>query len=118
MQDDFIPYTPSPYLEEIGDTERSIQDAASKLQIEDDDLKAAYDLWYDYKTKYIGLERNELCLCGSGKKYKKCCLPKFRQPFLHVFDYINIAFQNIRKTRGIISYPELRSFLSSVKNKG
>lgn len=20
--------------------------------------------------------RNDLCVCGSGKKYKKCCLPK------------------------------------------
>jgi uncharacterized protein YecA (UPF0149 family) len=22
------------------------------------------------------MKRNELCSCGSGKKYKKCCLPK------------------------------------------
>ena len=22
------------------------------------------------------LGRNDLCGCGSGKKYKKCCLPK------------------------------------------
>ena len=27
---------------------------------------------------YVGREvgRNELCLCGSGKKYKKCCMRK------------------------------------------
>ena len=27
------------------------------------------------KSKYIGkkMSRNEPCLCGSGKKYKKCC---------------------------------------------
>jgi uncharacterized protein YecA (UPF0149 family) len=24
--------------------------------------------------KYKGLQRNDLCACGSGKKYKKCCL--------------------------------------------
>ena len=26
-------------------------------------------------SKYIGkkMSRNEPCLCGSGKKYKKCC---------------------------------------------
>ena len=23
--------------------------------------------------------RNDPCTCGSGKKYKKCCLPKFEQ---------------------------------------
>ena len=22
--------------------------------------------------------RNELCPCGSGKKFKKCCLPRFQ----------------------------------------
>lgn len=26
------------------------------------------------KPKKIG--RNDLCLCGSGKKYKMCCMPK------------------------------------------
>jgi uncharacterized protein YchJ len=25
--------------------------------------------------KYRGLNRNDKCVCGSGKKYKKCCLP-------------------------------------------
>ena len=23
--------------------------------------------------------RNELCHCGSGKKYKKCCLNKYKE---------------------------------------
>jgi len=23
--------------------------------------------------------RNEPCICGSGKKYKKCCLQRFRE---------------------------------------
>jgi hypothetical protein len=23
--------------------------------------------------EYKGLERNQLCICNSGKKYKKCC---------------------------------------------
>jgi uncharacterized protein YecA (UPF0149 family) len=26
----------------------------------------------------VQLGRNDLCLCGSGKKYKKCCLGKAR----------------------------------------
>ena len=28
-----------------------------------------------YLLKYKGLNRNDICPCGSGKKYKKCCLP-------------------------------------------
>lgn len=30
--------------------------------------------------KKIG--RNELCACGSGKKYKKCCIEKDKEKFL------------------------------------
>jgi len=29
--------------------------------------------------KYKGIGRNELCPCGSGKKYKKCCLNKIER---------------------------------------
>ena len=28
--------------------------------------------------KYKNLGRNDICLCGSGKKYKKCCLDKIK----------------------------------------
>ncbi len=28
----------------------------------------------------MSLGRNEPCHCGSGKKYKKCCLPKDKEP--------------------------------------
>jgi hypothetical protein len=27
----------------------------------------------ELKAKFRGIGRNELCRCGSGKKYKKCC---------------------------------------------
>ena len=26
------------------------------------------------KQRYVGAGRNQKCPCGSGKKYKKCCL--------------------------------------------
>jgi hypothetical protein len=35
------------------------------------------------------LNRNDVCHCGSGKKYKKCCLPKNEQ---------QIVSQNIGKS--------------------
>jgi hypothetical protein len=25
-----------------------------------------------------GIRRNDKCTCGSGKKYKKCCMPRVR----------------------------------------
>lgn len=28
----------------------------------------------DYNPQILKLNRNDICLCGSGKKYKKCCL--------------------------------------------
>lgn len=33
------------------------------------------------RTRPIGLKkrRNSICLCGSGLKYKMCCLPKHRE---------------------------------------
>ena len=30
----------------------------------------------EFKEKYRGAQRNDKCRCGSGNKYKKCCLPK------------------------------------------
>ena len=32
--------------------------------------------------RFQNIERNDLCLCGSGKKYKKCCEPKIRNYLL------------------------------------
>ena len=29
-----------------------------------------------WKAQYKGLGRNDMCICGSGNKYKKCCLDK------------------------------------------
>lgn len=32
----------------------------------------------EYETNYKHLQRNDMCSCGSGKKYKKCCQSKFQ----------------------------------------
>ena len=32
--------------------------------------------------KYKDLGRNDFCVCGSGKKYKKCCLNKIKQKWV------------------------------------
>lgn len=42
-------------------------------------LNSPYDLWYyeieqKIQPQYKALKRNEKCACGSGKKYKRCCM--------------------------------------------
>jgi len=46
-------------------------------------IESAYDSWEVQDTtrlhphgRFSFIGRNDLCPCGSGKKYKKCCLPK------------------------------------------
>jgi len=52
------------------------------------DLFYHYDNW-SKKLKHLG--RNDLCGCGSNKKYKKCCIRKF--------DHLNlIRFTQLART--------------------
>jgi len=66
-------------LSPISDTvsELSTWYAFSKKRMEDEQKKSIQKLLGEnvrapFKEKKVG--RNELCPCGSGKKYKKCCL--------------------------------------------
>ena len=43
---------------------------------EDDELESEESESEEFPAKLRKLGRNELCHCGSGKKYKKCCLDK------------------------------------------
>jgi len=47
-------------------------------------LKSPYERWYveimrELNPKYKCIGRNDKCPCGSGKKFKKCCLGTTRQ---------------------------------------
>ena len=46
---------------------------------EDKDLYRNFDQYVRiYFEKIKGkIERNSLCICGSGRKYKKCCMRKY-----------------------------------------
>lgn len=58
---------------QIDEKEREIRE---QKRIEAEQIKK--DAREEYK-KYVGLGRNETCVCGSGKKYKKCeCFEKIR----------------------------------------
>lgn len=50
--------------------------AAEERQKRKEALQKEYE---DYAVTFKPLNRNDKCACGSGKKYKQCCLPKFRQ---------------------------------------
>ena len=46
------------------------------------------------------LQRNQLCICGSGKKYKRCCLPQDTQ--IMPAQVIDRDWQKIRQTEGTL----------------
>lgn len=45
-----------------------------------------------YKRRIPKFGRNELCFCGSNKKYKNCCKDKFEQ---HIQDMSDEEFNQI-----------------------
>ena len=40
-----------------------------------------YNIIWKTRRKLINLGRNDLCICGSGKKYKRCCIEKFNNAY-------------------------------------
>jgi len=55
----------------------------------------------------IKVGRNDPCPCGSGKKYKDCCLPKGEKALLKIY-----------KKQGKIESPSMmKTFVSFIKSK-
>ena len=71
----------------------------------DDNKEKRADEWEDEKTESIPAEkstkvsRNAPCPCGSGKKYKRCCLPKDEEKN----PTVGIAWDYIRRKKIIES---------------
>ena len=67
-------------------------------------LKSPYDLWEVEKIKvirpnYKNIGRNDICPCGSGKKYKKCCMGTSSEMMDHfVFDLPRNKGHNVEYT--------------------
>lgn len=63
----------------------SIQDRIVKREVffyeDDKDMNAhSFEYMSTYKSTIEGkIGRNDMCVCGSGKKYKKCCLKKYEE---------------------------------------
>ena len=52
-------------------------------------------------SKELALGRNDLCWCGSGKKYKKCHLPK-DEANQREANYAAIVASRARQANGIV----------------
>ncbi len=63
------------------------QKTLDKIKVQKEKVKMAKERTkraeeYAEALKYKNLGRNDICLCGSEKKYKKCCLPKINKIWL------------------------------------
>jgi uncharacterized protein YchJ len=59
--------------------QKEIDDENHRIYVENEKIRAEETrLFLEDQKKYAHLGRNDKCLCGSGKKYKKCCLTKFK----------------------------------------
>lgn len=73
----------------------SIQDRIVKREVffyeEDKDMNAhSFEYMSTYKKSIEGkVGRNDKCVCGSGKKYKKCCLSKYEEAVRILKDIYN-----------------------------
>lgn len=62
------------------------------------------------------ISRNAPCICGSGKKYKKCCLHKETQGLQNNTAEINIKDKEIKKNASKLRYPIFESDIDSLSN--
>ena len=42
--------------------------------LESEGIKISFDTQLEKNEGFVDVGRNDKCPCGSGKKYKKCCL--------------------------------------------
>lgn len=40
-----------------------------------------YDIVWKTRRKLVKVGRNDPCPCGSGKKYKRCCIEKYKNAY-------------------------------------
>lgn len=72
------------FFDEVGSNVDIVEDDAGQKDIDEinrkereERLKAKQELKEEYQLFYKKLGRNDKCACGSGNKYKNCCLSKF-----------------------------------------
>ena len=78
------------------------------FEINDEDEEDLEDLDIKLNTLPVTFEqpkvgRNDVCICGSGKKFKKCCLEKVKIPIAELVQ---------EKGEKICAYSELEEWLN------
>lgn len=77
---DMLTETPTEFEERIVEADagqKSIDEAKREREAKERQKKyEERQKKLEWKRQYKGLGRNDKCICGSGKKYKKCCLVK------------------------------------------
>jgi preprotein translocase subunit SecA len=56
------------------DSNSLIQGLESSDHVHDENCSHHHSYHQPFERDFPKLGRNEACFCGSGKKYKKCCL--------------------------------------------
>lgn len=65
--------------------------------------------------EYMKIGRNELCPCGSGLKYKKCCLNKEKDEEIDLYQgLVNMHSFGLRNKEHIKKYRKIRKIHSSI----
>jgi hypothetical protein len=77
----------STFNSSVGSNIEIMEDDAGQMEIDEQERQKRHEEWKKEKEKkealqkeyarYKNLGRNDICLCGSGKKYKKCCSYKY-----------------------------------------
>lgn len=62
---------------------------------------------YSVRRPVPKLGRNEPCHCGSGKKYKKCCIEKDQALIRDASPYEGLTMTELRSRPGLVDDPEL-----------
>ena len=69
------------------------------------------------KKRKVGHGRNDLCECGSGKKYKNCCKPVYRMKTDEELAEEK-SIHDERKSASSISRGEFLTFMSYMERIG
>lgn len=66
-------------MNEIENTSRTNSFFVPESAIKDEDgqpVELAAHMNPPIRANRLGISRNSVCPCGSGRKFKKCCLPR------------------------------------------
>lgn len=76
-----------------------------------------------FKEEFVlsKIGRNDMCPCGSGKKYKKCCLGKETSAVESIMQLVNkeeaAASETVAEKQEPVAQPEVKLTLATLRKK-